>query len=274
MSAQAMDHKKSNRPPTGRIKADGSANRRAGQGKKNRSKAPAGPTVLDIYRQEAVVGTEFRRICDNIGWVPTPGGEIHGPKSVLITSALTSEGKSTVAAFLAITAAVYLNQQTLLLDCDLRRPAVHRMFRKPFRDGVTDCLQQQASVEHCLRATDLENLKIMTAGTTVDDPTELLRAKRWAEFLEELAFYFDRIVIDCAPLVPVDDAITLGRSVDGVVMVLKAGDTQREVAGRATKIIQDTKLNLLGIVLNNLKESLPYYYNHKYYGYRYKQTGR
>ncbi len=274
MSSQAMDQQNSKQAAAGKGQARPATNRSVRRPAQNRLPKKKGATILEIYRDAGMVGTEFRRVCDNIGWIPKPDGKSVGPKSVVITSAMTSEGKSTVAAFLAITSAIYLNQRTVLLDCDLRRPAVHRMFHEPLPGGVSDCLNKTASLEESLRTTDLEQLKVLTAGSTVADPTALLNTKRWTEFMDELAFYFDRIVIDCAPLLPVDDAVILGRAADGVVMVIKAGETQREVVGRATQIIRDGHLTMLGIVLNNLKESLPYYYNHKYYGYRYQQTDR
>ena len=229
-------------------------------------------TIIDIFRAGEMPATEFRRICDGIGWNPDPTGKPTGPKKILITSSLTDEGKSTVAAFIALTAAVYLNQRTLLLDCDMRRPAVHRMFAEPLPNGLADCLTGTGTFDSCVRTTSIDRLKVLTAGSIGGDPSDLLAAERWPDLIAEASFYFDRIVIDCAPIIPVDDAVTIGRNTDGILMVVRAGTTQREVAKRATQIIRDSKLNLLGVILNNLDEALPYYYSQKYYGYHYKST--
>jgi capsular exopolysaccharide synthesis family protein len=219
-----------------------------------------------------VLATEFRRIGDHLNWSTDPAGKPTGPKHVLVTSAIVGEGKSTVASFLALSSAIYLNQKTLLLDCDLRRPAVHHLFGEALAVGLADCLSGKAPLDSCLRPTDTEKLKILTAGTPPPDPAETLANDRWPDLLAEAAFYFDRIVIDCAPVIPVDDAVVIGRMVDGVLMVVRAGSTQREVAERAARIMRDSRLNLLGVVLNNLDDALPYYYSQKYYGYRYYRS--
>jgi capsular exopolysaccharide synthesis family protein len=239
---------------------------------KPKTNAVSNRTIVDIFRAESVPATEFRRICDGIGWTADLPEKPAGPKKILITSSVTDEGKSTVAAFVALTAAIYLDQRTLLLDCDMRRPTVHRMFGEPLSGGLSECLKDAGSFDSCVRTTAVDKLKVMTAGSTTGDPSDLLNAERWPDLLAEASFYFDRIVIDCAPIIPVDDAITIGRNVDGVLMVIRAGSTQREVAIRAAQMIRNSKLNLLGVVLNNLDEALPYYYSQKYYGYRYKNT--
>lgn len=236
--------------------------------------AGAPRTILDIFRQGGAMVTEFHRIGDHLNWSADPAGKPTGPRKVLVTSALVGEGKSVVASLLALTSAIYLNQKTLLLDCDFRRPAVHRLFGETLPGGLADCLSGSASLDSCLRVTDTEKLKILTAGAAPGDPTGLLGADRWSDLLAEAAFYFDRIVIDCAPVIPVDDATIVGRLADGVLMVVRAGSTQREVAMRAARIMRDSRLNLLGVVLNNLDDALPYYYSQKYYGYHYHQSSR
>ncbi|MFC1475537.1 CpsD/CapB family tyrosine-protein kinase [Candidatus Zixiibacteriota bacterium] len=227
-------------------------------------------TIVDIFRAEGMPAAEFRRICDGIGWTTDSAEKPAGPKKVLITSAMTNEGKSTVAALTALTSAVYLDQRTLLLDCDMRRPSIHRMFRETLPGGLSDCLSGTATFDSCVHVTAIDKLKVLTAGTAVGNPSELLTHDRLTDLIAEASFYFDRMVIDCAPVIPVDDAVTLGRIVDGLLMVVRAGSTQREVVRRATQIIRDSKLNLLGVILNNLDEALPYYYSQKYYGAHYK----
>lgn len=244
---------------------------RATGGSKNKKRQKK---IIDLFRGEGVLGTEFRRISDRINWTADTSGKPTGPKQVLITSSVIGEGKSTVASFLSLTAAVYLDQKTLLLDCDLRRPMVHRLFGESLLGGVSDCLSGAMSFESCLRSTELDKLKILTAGTGVSDPTQVLTADGWADLVAEASFYFDRIVIDCAPVIPVNDAVVVGRAVDGMLMVVRAGNTQREVATRAAEIIRQSQLNLLGIVVNNIEEALPYYYNQKYYGYSYQRRLR
>lgn len=89
------------------------------------------------------------------------------------------------------------------------------------------------------------------------------------KLLEEVRFYYDLILVDCAPVLPVSDPMLLASEMDGVILVVKAGTTQREVAKRAASMLQNDKTRLLGVVLNNLSNALPYYYNESYYGYEY-----
>jgi len=213
--------------------------------------------ITDQYDGESASGTEFRRLLHNMlnsSYLPEDG------KSFLVTSATTGEGKSTIASSLSITASVYKSKKTLLIDADLRRPVLHRFFGYQRERGLR---------EDSLKSTQNENLWVLTSGTHFPKPTQLFDSQKLPELLAEARFYFALIIIDCAPVIPVSDALLLGREVDGVVMVVKAGETPREVSKRACDLVHESGANLLGVTLNNVKEALPYYYNYRYYGYRY-----
>ncbi len=226
--------------------------------------------IFDYYHPESVVATEFRRLLHNITR-PTNGVE---HKSFLITSAMLSEGKSTVAGYLAITAAAYKKRKTILIDCDLRRPTIHKLFNLPVENGVTDLIDGTIKVEDAFKSTPLKHLWVVTAGRMKDNPTELFEGESVKQVIEQIKFYFDMVFVDCAPVIPVSDPVVLAPDLDGLLLVVKAGATQKDVVRRACDIISKSDANILGVVLNNVEGVLPYHYNHRYYGYQYSVKKR
>lgn len=223
-------------------------------------------TAIDRYDGESASGTEFRRLLHNMlnnSHLPKDG------KSFLFTSATTGEGKSTIASRLAITASIYKTKKTLLIDADLRRPVLHRLFDLPSEPGLSEILAEDAKLEDCTRSTQLENLWVLTSGIHCPNPTHLFDSEKLPELFAAAKFYFGLVVVDCAPVIPVSDALIVSKEVDGVIVVVKAGETPKEVSKRACDLVLEGGANLLGVTLNNVKDALPYYYNYRYYGYRY-----
>ncbi|MFH2056109.1 MAG: CpsD/CapB family tyrosine-protein kinase, partial [bacterium] len=192
----------------------------------------------------------------------------------MVTSAMLSEGKSTVSAYLAITSAAYKQRNTVLVDCDLRRPSVHRLFGLDRKPGLTDIITGKVTAEETFQRTPFEHLSIITAGSPLRNPTELFERQAVGEMIEQLKFYFDLVIVDCPPIIPVSDPVMLAPFLEGILMVVKAGATQREVIARACSIIKKAEGELIGVALNNMKSVLPYYYNHRYYGYSYSARER
>jgi capsular exopolysaccharide synthesis family protein len=219
--------------------------------------------ICDYYHPESVVGTEFWRLLHNITR-PVDGVT---RKSFLITSAMLSEGKSTVSAYLAITAAA-CKMKTVLIDCDLRRPTIHKLFDLPLERGVTDLIDGSVKTEEAFKSTRIQNLSILTAGTLHDDPTELFEGDSVKQVINQVKFYFDLVFIDCAPIIPVSDPVVLAPELDGLLLVVKAGATHKEVVKRACGIIAKSDATIVGVVLNNMQGVLPYHYNYGY-GYEY-----
>jgi capsular exopolysaccharide synthesis family protein len=222
---------------------------------------------VDLYNQESSFATEFRRLLHNVN------GSRNGTdlKTLLVTSAMLSEGKSTITSFLAITAAQHKHKKTLLIDCDLRRPVIHHLFNLRREKGVCEILREGLSIKETIKKTSEHNLDIITCGKYVAQPTEVLNAASVRRALEEVKFYYDFVLLDSPPVLPVSDPMMLSSEVDGVLLVVKAGSTQREVVKRATELIRGQS-RLIGVVLNNLDNVLPYYYNESYYGYEYSST--
>jgi capsular exopolysaccharide synthesis family protein len=222
-------------------------------------------SIIDFYDLESPESTEFRRILKMIENTRDPE-----KKSILITSAMLSEGKSLLTAFLAITAAKSRRKKTLLIDFDLRRPMVHKLFRIPLENGVTDVLFSSLTARVVVKKTDIDQLDLITAGEIIKNPSELFNGPAIHNIFEELKFYYDLILIDSPPIIPVVDPLILLEELDGAVLVIKAGATNRDVVKRARNLLSAHKDKIIGVVVNNIGQTLPYYYNYNYYGYHYK----
>ncbi len=221
-------------------------------------------TVFDCYSEESALGIEMRRLWGKL----RQKTRANNSKSFMVTSATLGEGKSTVAAFLALTIARHKRTKTIIIDADLRRPKVHKYFGVSRQPGLVEVLSGERDVLDCVQDTPCDTLKIMSAGRPDPTPSYLFDTHRLAEALNELKFYYDTIIIDCPPVIPVSDPMQVSPEVDGVLMVVMAGVTPRELVVRARDVLLDVDANILGVIVNNHAEVLPYYYDHKYYGYR------
>ncbi len=223
-----------------------------------------GVSVIDYFNMETDFATEFRRLLTNIKGTKSEQ-EI---KAIMLTSAMLSEGKSTVAVFLALSAAKK-GMKTLLLDADLRRPTVHQYFGQNRDNGLAEILAGDAVAKNVIRKTSLDKLDMILAGRPVPNPSELFDSRAIGNLITELKFYYDLIVVDAPPVIPVSDPMLLAQEVDGVLLVVKAGATHREVVKRATEILRSQSRKLFGVVMNNMDGYLPQYYDYNSYGYDY-----
>lgn len=224
-------------------------------------------TIMDIYDMESPYVTEYRRLLYRI----LNHEKQPDLKSIMLTSAMTAEGKSTACSLLAMTAAVKKRLKTLIIDADLRLPSIHRLFGLSPEPGLSEVLSEGYNPRDAVRKTDIENLHILTAGRQRENPTAVFDAEAIGQLIDEMKFYYDFILVDCAPLLPVSDPMLLAARVDGVLLVVKAGSTQQELVQRAVQIVDPGRNNVLGVVLNNMNESLPFYYDYSYYHYDYGQ---
>jgi capsular exopolysaccharide synthesis family protein len=226
-------------------------------------KQPVEHTIYQDFDPEAPETTEFRRIFTRI----TRRGQTQKIRSILFTSADRAEGKTTSAALFAMVAALHQGLRTCLVDADLHRPRIDKLYDIPKEPGLAEILGEDLSIETCLKSSRYDNLKVIPAGGRCPFPSELLIPDRIAATSSKLKLLFDLIVLDAPPLLPVSDPAVLAREVDGVALVVRAGRTQREVALRGKKILDDVGANVLGIIVNNADDVLPYYYGHTYYHY-------
>ncbi|UCC45222.1 MAG: CpsD/CapB family tyrosine-protein kinase, partial [Candidatus Zixiibacteriota bacterium] len=155
-------------------------------------------TIIDIYDIESPYVTEYRRLLYRV----LNHDKQPDLKSIMFTSAMTAEGKSTACSLLAMTAAVKKRLKTLIIDADLRLPSIHHLFGLSPEPGLTEVLGEGFNPRDAVRKTSIENLHILTAGRHRENPTEVFDAEAIGQLVDEMKFYYDLILIDCAPLLP------------------------------------------------------------------------
>ncbi|MEN3352800.1 MAG: polysaccharide biosynthesis transport protein [Betaproteobacteria bacterium] len=191
-------------------------------------------------------------------------------KSLLVTSAVSDEGKTAVAMNLALAHAQ--TQRVLLIDADLRSPSVaEALGLNPAAPGLVDLVTGGATFGECLQRVNGSSLYIMTAGSSVSDPLDLILSARFRHVMAALSEACDILVMDSPPIHPVSDAAALSKFATGVVFVVKADATPKHLARRSIQALQSVNAKLLGVVLNQLDFSKvrPYYgsYEGASYGY-------
>ncbi|HLK37224.1 MAG TPA: polysaccharide biosynthesis tyrosine autokinase [Polyangiaceae bacterium] len=194
-------------------------------------------------------------------------------RKLLVTSAAPSEGKTTVACTIAV-AFAQGGQRVCLVDCDLRRPRLHRIFDRAGDVGLTNVVIGEATVDDVAKPTEVENLWSVPAGPTPPNPADMLHSKRFHDFLNELAERFDRVIIDSPPVIAVTDSAIISTICDGVVFVVRAFKTSRHLSAQGLRSLRDVDAPLVGAVLNAVdlnRHEYTYYYHYYYYkreGYR------
>lgn len=173
------------------------------------------------------------------------------PKVVVVTSPGPSEGKSTVCANLAV-ALAQAGKNTLLVDCDFRRPVMHKIFGLRSTRGVVDVLVGERGLQQACWEP-LPNLKVLVAGVAPPNPAELLASHRLLEFLAHAREEFDYVLVDSSPVGLVSDAAVLATQGDGVMLVLDAQKTRKMDVRRAVRGLRAVGANVLGTVMNNVK---------------------
>jgi protein-tyrosine kinase len=193
------------------------------------------------------------------------------PRVIMITSSLPGEGKSVIASNLAISIAKGEDQQVLLVDCDLRKPSLHELFKYPPSRGVSEIIQGKAKISECLVKTPIEKLTILPAAKEVPaNPSELLESKKTGALIRELAEREGNwfVIIDTPPIQATVDPKIIADVVEAIIMVVRYRYTRVAEFKMALEVLPKEKI--VGIVLNALDE-LPFkkykYHKYKYYNY-------
>ncbi len=195
--------------------------------------------------------------------------------TILFTSAGPGEGKTLTVSNLGIVLALS-GVKTLLIDCDLRRPVLHKLFQESKEPGVVNVLVGQSEAQSVIHETKIENLYIMTCGAIPPNPAEMLGSQRMKDLLEELKKKFDIVIVDAPPVIAVTDPVVLSSEVDGVILVIKSGSTSSGAVLRAKSLLKNNvNARIVGAVLNNVWIEGIYgrygYYHH--YAYYYTSEG-
>ncbi len=234
--------------------------------------SPTLPNRVELstwQRKPSAVAESFRATLVSILFSGENGSR---PHVMVITSANPSEGKSTVVSNLGI-AVAEVNQKVLLIDADLRKPRLHDVFNLKNDNGLSDLLRSKEAFSSLLagaiQATDVPDLYVLTSGSKTSAATSLLYSNRMPELLRELRTEFETIFIDTPPMLQIPDARVLGRLVDHVIMVVRAGKTTRDAAMAARQRFSEDGTQMLGTILNdwNPKRSPNSYYGNEYNGY-------
>jgi len=197
-------------------------------------------------------------------------------KSLVVTSPNPVEGKSTTLANLGVVMA-QAGKSVVLVDSDLRRPMLHKIFQLQNKEGLTSVLlQDEPSLDGHLQETGIENLRVLTSGPLPPNPSELLGSQKMRQLIEHLKDRADVILFDTPPAIPVTDAAVLAAQADGVLLVADAGRTRRNMARQAVESLRQVGANLLGVALNRLspRSAGGYYYYYYYYYYAEDNKGR
>lgn len=197
-------------------------------------------------------------------------------KVIMITSSFPGEGKTTIVANLALTFAQAGNR-VIMVDCDLRRPALNTIFGHSRTPGITELLAGDISLDDALHVTDIPNISLLSAGTIPPNPAELLCSDSMRDLLKGLRDSYDIVIIDAPPVIPVTDAPLLTAFADMVVVVVESGRIPLKAAQRMKELLQSVQAPVAGFVLNDRTSlySDTYgsygkgYYGSRYYGYAY-----
>jgi tyrosine-protein kinase Etk/Wzc len=187
-------------------------------------------------------------------------------KSILITSSAPQEGKTTIAVNLAGSFATS-KKKVLLIDCDLRKPSVHKLFNRDKVPGLIDHLVGGAKLEEVLIKSEIPNLSLILSGTIPPNPAEMLDSQEMRNFLKKLRDQFDLIIIDSPPVIAVTDSEILTSMVDGTILIVSSENTEIEMMERSVELIRRENTQFLGTVLNNFSYKSGYGSYYKYYYY-------
>ncbi|MDM5441345.1 CpsD/CapB family tyrosine-protein kinase [Bacillus hominis] len=214
---------------------------------------------LIAYEQpKSSVSEQYRNIRTNIEFASID----KKIRSLIVTSANQSEGKTTTAANIAIVFAQQ-GKKVLLIDADLRKPALHQMMQVENIFGLTSVLTRSKTLETCVTQTKIGNLTFLPCGPIPPNPAELLGASSMKDLLSEAYGTYDLVIFDSSPILPVTDAQIMANQCDASVLVIRSGATEKEAALKAKQSLDSAKGKLLGVVLNDKEQNGSEYY---YYG--------
>jgi len=239
--------------------------------------------LVTLYKPKFPASEAYRILRSNIQFM-----NIEKPRrAFVVTSIAPQEGKTVTSCNLAV-ATAQAGIKTLLVSCNLRHPVIYKIFGLERHPGLTDILLGVVSWEEALKTPadlvtgkleweealkvpGLDNLNIITAGSTPPNPSELLNSKPMSNLIDTLKNNFEVIIFDSPPILPVADSLILGSKLDGVVLVYQMGRVPRRALLRVKMQLDKANVKLWGVVLNDLRPEFEigpptYYYYHRYYG--------
>lgn len=186
-------------------------------------------------------------------------------KTIMVTSSQSGDGKTTTIANLAV-AYAQEGKKVLIIDADLRRPALHTIFALSNQHGLTNVLANQCEWQEVVHSTSTEHLFFLGSGPTPPNPSEMLGSKKMNFLMDQLKEHYDIILFDAPPSLIVTDGLILASKCDGVIVVISVGMTKRQQAKKLYASLEHVKARVLGVVLNNKKKKNRDQMYYKYYG--------
>ncbi|HEX8091008.1 MAG TPA: CpsD/CapB family tyrosine-protein kinase, partial [Blastocatellia bacterium] len=189
------------------------------------------------------------------------------PKIILVTSGQPGEGKTTTAVNTAVSL-TQLGASVLLMDCDLRKPMIHKLFALDQAQGLSTYLSSDVKIESVVHSALIPKLDLLPCGPIPPNPSELISSEKMKSLLQIMSGRYDHILIDSPPLMNVSDSVILSSMVDGVILVVHGGKSPRSIAQRARQELVNVGAKIFGVVLNNVdlrREGYERYYYSRYY---------
>ena len=230
--------------------------------KKNKqaSKKTLARQLITVREPKSVVSEQFKTIRTNINF-SMPDEDL---KTLIITSSTPGEGKSTNSSNIAVVFA-QSGKKVLLVDSDMRKPTAHHTFALKNVRGLSNLLTRQFTLEEVVNETKIPNLSVITSGPIPPNPAELLASQTMDRFIETALQQFDLVIFDAPPVLSVTDAQIMSNKCDGTILVVHSVKGQKDEVAKAKEMLDSSKANILGVILNYYQLDKDHYY-YQYYG--------
>ena len=228
-----------------------------------KEKGKGAVTLLQPDDARHIFAESYRNVRSSIFFMPYEGPR---PKTFLVTSAVPSEGKSTISSNLAITMALS-GAKTLLIDGDLRRGELREAFEIHSKIGFAEVLKQEVNWREVVVPTSLPSLFVLPRGNTLSQPSEHLLRESTDAFLKDIYNHYDYIIIDSSPVLAADDTTSLAPKIDATLVIVRLAYTSARLTKKALELLYDRQVHVPGVILNYVDTSLPEYYYYQYAEY-------
>ncbi|MDP8238082.1 MAG: polysaccharide biosynthesis tyrosine autokinase [Candidatus Hatepunaea meridiana] len=237
----------------------------------NKENGKVNITLLNLHSESSPVAEAYRSIRTSILFT----AQERQQKAFVISSAVAGEGKSVTTYNLGVSFAQGGNK-TLIVDTDLRRSSIHKLFNIKRYPGITDYLLGDNPIDEVIFSSSVENLYTIPSGVKVSNPADLISSNRMRAFLDEVSPLFDIILFDSSPITPCMDSRNLANLVDGMIYVVRAESTKTNIFEHSLSLLQRVNVDILGVIINyaSFRYGYGYYYMyHRYHSYGYYSGG-